>query len=89
MTKQYHEPFWVWMPSKQSMCFYEGGWIEESDMFDTDKQPKPTITLSRMHYDLLKEYVQKHEKGIFKTDRVEDLKIIHRLLDLMDRKIQP
>ena len=56
-------------------------------MFDADKQPKPNIVIPwRVYkYDLLP-YIEKHERGVLRTDRDEDLKIIHRLLDILGKE---
>ena len=65
---------------------------------DDDKQYLPPnsgegtlqvdITISRYAYELLLDYIEKHEVGVVKTDRKEDLKLINRLMDLLNNSLE-
>ena len=75
----------VWVINRMTgaLEFYRRQWIDENDLYDPSKQPKPNIVIDRYAYMELLDWIKEHERDIVKTDRTEDLKIIHRLLDIM------
>lgn len=78
-------PKWVWNPSFRVLEFYRQQMVDEDDLYNPKKQPKPDIVIGRYEYmDLLK-FIEANEKGVVRTDRKEDLKLIHRLLDLLEK----
>ena len=86
MTKVEVPDLWVFDPYTASIVFFRRRYVEASDLHDPKKQPKPDIVIDRRaYYDLL-DWIKEHERDIVKTDRTEDLKIIHRLLDVLEKK---
>jgi len=79
------EPEWMY-DNFHNVVYFEGGFFEESVLYDLEKGPKPSIIIPYRTYRELVAFVTKHEKGIIKTDREEDLKIIHKLLDLLEKR---
>ena len=52
-------------------------------------EPEILISIPRDDYEDLKEWMIEHDPhGTFKTDRKEDLKLIHRLLDIQEKMIK-
>lgn len=43
------------------------------------------VQINDIMYQQLLDFVEKNEKGILRTDREDDLKIIHRLLDVLEK----
>ena len=73
--------------------WWQGGWMHEpirglcywrpQQLEEGMEAPPPDIVIPDKAYYHLKEWLKEHEHHIVKTDRTEDLKIIHRLLDIM------
>jgi hypothetical protein len=76
---------WIYNPSNGALEFYAYQWIDEQDLYDATKQPKPNIVIHRAAYLDLLDWIKENERDIVKTDRSEDLKIIHRLLDILEK----
>ncbi len=75
--------------------YFEGGWYKNLAMgcieyipagvySEGNPQRKCTIRLRTYEYNQLLKFIAENETGIIKTDRAEDLKIIHRLLDIAE-----
>ena len=85
MTKIEVPATWYRDVAIDCLVYFERQYVEEKDLVDPEKQPKPSIIISRFaYYDLL-DWLKKNERNIIKTDRTEDLKILHRLLDIMEK----
>jgi hypothetical protein len=81
--KKWYRGEWYWDIKRQRLCYLPAGEYEE---FALDENLEPAIVIDReAYYDLL-DFVRKNEKGVLSTDREEDLKIVHRLIDLMEKK---
>jgi len=79
--------------------WYEGGWIRDnignlrlyraqeietaSSIYDIE----PDVLITWRDYIMLRNWILENDKdGIVHSDRDEDLKIIHRLIDFMEKK---
>ena len=82
MVKTRFEAHWFFDAPIGSLCYMEGGYHEPGTIW----KKKPSIVIPRGAYFDLLDYLREHEKGVVKTDRVEDLKITHRLLDLLEKE---
>ena len=87
MTKRWFKPEWYRDIARQQIMYFEGGSFEEGELLDLEKTP-PRIIMSRMAYEDLLDFIRKNEKGILSTDREEDLKIIHRLCDILQKSVE-
>ena len=85
MAKIKIDPLWTF-DTFMNLVYFEGGYFEEATLYDEKQGPQPTIKIPfRIYkYELLP-FIEKQEKGILRTDRTEDLKILHRLLDIMEK----
>ena len=82
MTKVWFKPRWFRDVSRDCLTFVRGGlWEEGSEIKDEDCIRIPTEA-----YLYLREWMIENDVGVVKTDRTEDLKIIHRLIDLLEVK---
>lgn len=79
--KYWQKPFWRRDIPNRRLCFYPGGMGEEGALIDDDL----FTCIPFDAYEHLKQWMKENDPyGVIRTDRVEDLKIIHRLLDLME-----
>ena len=85
MTKVEVPDLWTFDPHTACLVFFRRQYVEESELYDPKKQPKPDIVIDRYAYHDLLDWIKEHERDIVKTDRTEDLKIIHRLLDVLEK----
>jgi hypothetical protein len=85
VTKEYVKPAWYKDVSRQQICYFAGGMYEIGTLIED----KPEIIINRLAYEELLDFIRKNEHGILSTDRTEDLKIIHRLLDVLEREAKP
>lgn len=85
MTKIEIGPLWRIDPMG-CLVFYRRQFVEESDLGIPEKQPKPDIVIDRIAYFHLLDWIKENERNIVKTDRTEDLKIIHRLFDIIEKR---
>jgi hypothetical protein len=85
VTKEYVKPAWYKDISRQQICYFAGGMYEVGTLIED----KPEIVINRLAYEELLDFIRKNEHGILSTDRTEDLKIIHRLLDVLEREAKP
>ena len=70
---------WVYVPATDSYCFFK--FPEGEGAFIADE---PIVALSRRQYEMLKNWmVDNNPHGVIRTDRKEDLKIIHKTLDII------
>ena len=81
--KRFFEGGWYRDPSMRAFQYVAPGELEEGTM------PEPTMTITDREILLLIPVLEEH--GFFKPRlderlRVEDLKITHRLLDLLEKK---
>jgi len=76
---------WFKDPSSMAIIYVRQQYVEETELLKRDAV-KPEIAIPWRAYVALLDYVKENEKDIVKTDRTEDLKIIHRLLDILDRR---
>jgi hypothetical protein len=86
-TKHLYQRKACWMrdPRERAFCYYATAWVEESVRFS--ETPRPDIVLSDEAIPLLITALE--EAGYIKPRlderlRVEDLKITHRLMDMLD-----
>jgi hypothetical protein len=86
MTKIEVPATWYFDGSTNCLVYYERQYIEEQDLLDPKTAPKPTIIISHHAYQDLLDWIKKNERNIVKTDRTEDLKILHRFLDILEKK---
>ena len=69
---------WVYVPSTDSYCFFK--FPEEGAFLPDD----PIVAIGRRQYEMLKDWmVDNDPHGVIRTDRKEDLKIIHKTLDII------
>lgn len=80
MGKVQYEPTWDRHYPGGGVAYYRGG------LFEVGEPREPDIIVDRLAYHLLLDYIRKHEKGVLTTDREEDLKIIHKCLDIIKVK---
>lgn len=76
-----------WYKNLMSQCleYYPEAYVEEGTM---DKE-EPAVRIPMPAYWKLKEWMLENDPDrILRTDREEDLKIIHRLLDIMEANCQ-
>jgi hypothetical protein len=85
MTQRYYEGGWARDIIRNAYVYLPPGDYEEFTNIDLSTIPN-AISIPRYAYEELLDYIQKHEIGVLKTDRTEDLKIIHRLLDVLEKK---
>lgn len=81
-------PHWSWNAMLGVLEYYRQQYVEEADLYDLKKAPKPDIVISRLAYIDLLDFIKLNEKGIVRTDREEDLKIIHRLFDVLQKSTE-
>lgn len=86
MTKVEVPATWHYNRRNGALEFYRRRYIDESELHDPTKQPPPDIVIDRFAYYELKDWMAKNEHDLIKTDRTEDLKIIHKLLDILAKK---
>ncbi len=67
-------------------------YIDEDKQFaDANSGPgslQIEFTIPYHAYESLVDFIAKREKGVLRTDREEDLKLIHRLLDVLTKSIE-
>ncbi len=69
--------------------FIPAGNYEIGALFYGDDVPKGTVKLSGREYYMLKEFIAHEDpNGIIHTDRSEDLKIIHKLMDILHKSVE-
>jgi len=87
-TKYWRDPKWMYDIMKQEWTFFPGGYHEPTMMVDEKEVKKwPTITMEMANM-LIKEMSNQGQLP-FTTkmeSREEDLKIVHRLIDLMEKE---
>lgn len=80
--KYWQPPTWFRDASTQSMKFFKGGELEEVALMT---ELEAEIVIPWRAYHTLKQWIIENDAdGVIKTDRTEDLKIIHRLLDVVE-----
>ena len=52
-------------------------------VYEVGEAVKPEISIPRHAYEMLLDFIRQHETGVMRTDRTEDLKLINRLLDII------
>jgi hypothetical protein len=82
--KRYFEGGWFKDIMRQSYNYLPPGEYEEFANLDLGSI-QGAISIPKYAYEVLLDYIQKHEIGVLKTDRAEDLKIIHRLIDVIQK----
>ena len=81
--KMYHEFFWYRDFARDSLCYKQGGYHEEG------MAVKPDLVLPMEAYLELKQWmIENDADGVIRTDRKEDLKLIHRLVDIIERGVE-
>jgi hypothetical protein len=76
------DPIWHRDVRTGALCFYKGGFIEESELLEARE---PNIVIPWRAYNSLVQYIEKSERGVLRTDRDEDVKIIHELIDIIKK----
>ena len=72
------EPYWVFLPR------YQQYWFIRNEPPEGEYESEPDIRMDRIAYDFLKRWmVENDPHGVIRTDRREDLKIIHKTLDII------
>ncbi len=78
MRRRFIHGEWYYSAQHRSYVYQPPGDYDEGDMIG------PTKWLEIEEYQALLKYVKENERdGLLRTDRTEDLKIIHRLIDTM------
>ena len=83
MRRGYPQWEWYYDVRRQLYCYVK---IPDEDAVFADAI-EPEATLTRYAYDDLKNWMAENDPhGVIRTDRKEDLKIIHRLLDVIEKR---
>ncbi len=73
------------------LCYRPHQWIDLDKEFEKPNSGEGTLQITvripYIAYRSLLEYVAQTEKGVLRTDRDEDLKLIHRLLDILTKTV--
>jgi hypothetical protein len=85
MTKRYYEGGWHNDIMRNAKIYLPSGEYDEFANIELNKI-EGAISIPRYAYEQLLGFIREHEIGVLKTDREEDLKIIHRLLDILGAK---
>jgi hypothetical protein len=79
MKKYSNQGFWFYEVSRRAYGYIPPGEYEAGAFLDASKW------LDWHEYQDLLTYMKENERdGLLRTDRTEDLKIIHRLLDILE-----
>jgi hypothetical protein len=81
--------------------YYEGGWHRQIATrmlvyIPAGNYPYGTVIdkvegvtqINQIMYEQLLDFVRKNEHGVLETDRTEDLKLINRLLNIIEKQIK-
>lgn len=83
---------WFYEVSTRALRYVPRQWIDEAKQFEKANSGEGTLqvplTIPYVAYESLLEYIAKNEKGVLRTDRDEDLKLINRLLDVLTKEIE-
>lgn len=83
---------WFFEVSTRALSYIPHQWIDEDKQFEKPNSGEGTLqiplTIPYVAYESLLDYIAKNEKGVLRTDRDEDLKLIHRLLDILNKAIE-
>ena len=83
MTKMWCKSFWYKDYARDGLCFKYGGYLEEGEIIE------PDLVLPAMAYVELKQWmIENDADGVIRTDRKEDLKLIHRLVDIIEKGVE-
>ena len=78
---------WVYDPMLGAYCYYE--YPKDIGEGEGIPAPDPKIVIPRHLYEDLKDWMVKNDPhGVIRTDRKEDLKIIHRLIDVHEKLVE-
>jgi hypothetical protein len=81
MKRRFMHGEWYYSIQHRAYAFQPPGDYDEGEMIE------PTKWLDREEYESLVRYVKENERdGLLRTDRTEDLKIVHRLIDVLQKK---
>lgn len=86
VIKTFFPANWFYEPSMNSYVYVPAGYYEVGAPLNVKETPN-CIIIPRPAYGDLLDFIRKTEKGVLSTDREEDLKIIHSLLDLAKKQI--
>jgi len=74
---------WYYDIRRQAYCYING--VDPDELMSGNIEPH--IIMPRYIYDDLKKWmVENDPHGVIRTDRKEDLKIIHRLFDIIEKR---
>jgi hypothetical protein len=77
--------------SMRVLCYTPHQWIDLAKEFEPPNNGEGTLQITvripYVAYRSLLDYVAQTEKGVLRTDRAEDLKLVHRLLDILTKAI--
>ena len=86
MNRGYPQHIWEYDVPTASVRLYV---IEDEQMARSTTAIEPRIIIPRNDYEDLKEWMKDNDPfGQFVTDRKEDLKIIHRLIDVHQKLVE-
>jgi len=84
LPRGYPRYIWEYVPSRQAVILWEIP--HEKATFD---EVVEKVVIPRDDYDDLKVWMKDNDPfGQFQTDRKEDLKIIHKLLDIQEKMVK-
>lgn len=87
MNKHYFPGSWVQLPAFRALCYIPPGDYEEGAMLQDPGSLPGVILIPMLAYEQLLVFIREHESGVLKTDRTEDLKIIHKLLEIVQTSV--
>jgi hypothetical protein len=85
LNKFYFEGGWSRRIATRTIVYIPPGQYEEGSSIEPDKM-SGYKELQQHEYEALLKFIRENEKGVLSTDRTEDLKVIHRLIDVLEKK---
>lgn len=80
---------WFWDITCQRLVYIPRGEYEPDRLIDVEAIENKIVINREAYFDLL-EFIKENErgKGILRTDREEDLKLINRLVDIIEKGVE-